>query len=310
MIEGVKLNSNEVTRLLECLIDAEFKFFLTGSRFFNPTKEGERDWDFYAENSVQIKQYLDSLGFELTEDDPAYIGDPNAIQLYRIFPNRIDHIDVQLVDDIDAKHTVQRELKASGLLMLMGNKEYRKRLWHIGLNVYKAGKTSNKIDNLISGLKNKRTLSLNGGKISIVDLDETIDEGHTIESLIHNGELIRLIRWYRGKTGAGLKEAKDVIEYNLPGWKVNLTRDNLTFNTSYRTGGIDYIPLDLVIEVWSAGPGGRRVTATISELVSTNNKIPIIKWIRNTANLGLKEAKDLVEANWKDWSRQLGCYKV
>ena len=88
----------------------------------------------------------------------------------------------------------------------------------------------------------------------------------TVRSLLAQGRKIEAVRIYREQTGVGLAEAKDAVE--------RLER-----------GAID---------------GGATVASDFDqqllELLAKGKKIPAIKLYRERTNVGLKEAKDAVEA--------------
>jgi ribosomal protein L7/L12 len=88
---------------------------------------------------------------------------------------------------------------------------------------------------------------------------EAIQQGNTIEA----------IKRLRLATGLGLKEAKDVIDRHLAGSPVQLKRE--TRPTS--------------------------VPAAVTEALNRGNKIEAIRLMREATSLGLKEAKDAVEAH-------------
>ena len=314
MIEGIKISS-DVNNILDKLDKSQYKFWLTGSRYFE--EKTDCDWDFYSESSQGIIYFLQELGFKCCDNDPSYIG-VDSLKVYRIFPETEEHIDIQLVDDINEKHVCQRELKkVLSNNVVVFSKSIRTKLWRAAHNVYNAGKTAVTVSAMINNYReNERQLPVIGSPfMQYINPDDTFcsvsnEELRSLKNSILNREIINLIKWYRGKTKAGLKEAKDVIEANIDTWismLMGYNGDVLLFDSSCDTGELDFIPLDKEIEVRSAGPGGSQVKATIRELISTDNRMPVIKWLRKAADLGLKETKDLVDQHWDGWRRQLGC---
>jgi ribosomal protein L7/L12 len=98
-----------------------------------------------------------------------------------------------------------------------------------------------------------------------------IEEGslpaNVLEAL-HHGQTIEAIKLLRQATGLGLKEAKDAVDAYMQGLPVSMPT------------------------------GAREVSLPASVLMAlqTGNKIQAIKLLREKTGLGLKEAKDAVEA--------------
>ncbi len=86
------------------------------------------------------------------------------------------------------------------------------------------------------------------------------------------GDKINAIKIYRKETGVGLKEAKDAVEGMMVGLKAS------------RTAGSDQA-------------GERYVDpAELQHLISAGKRLQAIKYYRETTGVGLKEAKDAVDA--------------
>jgi ribosomal protein L7/L12 len=100
-----------------------------------------------------------------------------------------------------------------------------------------------------------------------IDLDQ-------IQQLTRAGKKIEAIKLVREQTGLGLKEAKDAVEAIDRGETVELT-----LRATSTTHGVSGVDLD-----------------QINELLLQNKKIEAIKLYREQTGLGLKEAKDAVEA--------------
>ncbi len=101
-----------------------------------------------------------------------------------------------------------------------------------------------------------------------------------IEQLVREGKKIEAIKLFRGLTGAGLKEAKDVID--------RMDRGDVSTAANYAaTAG----PL----EITSSTPDHAGQIEKIGRLLKAGNKIEAIKVYRETFGVGLKEAKDAVE---------------
>lgn len=97
---------------------------------------------------------------------------------------------------------------------------------------------------------------------------------HQIPAAVHEalqrGEILEAIKHLREATGLGLKEAKDVVEALQKGGTVNISMEVKSETTT------------LSPEALAALQNG--------------NKIEAIKLVREQMGLGLKEAKDVVEA--------------
>jgi ribosomal protein L7/L12 len=89
-----------------------------------------------------------------------------------------------------------------------------------------------------------------------------------IEAL-HRGETIEAIKLLRVATGLGLKEAKDVID--------GYADDKLATSRAILPTG--------------------QLSASVVEALQQGNKIEAIKRLREQTGLGLKEAKDAVDAS-------------
>jgi ribosomal protein L7/L12 len=95
-----------------------------------------------------------------------------------------------------------------------------------------------------------------------------------IQQLLRAGKKIDAIKLVREQTGLGLKEAKDAVEAIERGETVDLTLR--ATSTTHVVSGIDL--------------------NQVNELLLQDKKIEAIKLVREQTGLGLKEAKDVVEA--------------
>ena len=87
------------------------------------------------------------------------------------------------------------------------------------------------------------------------------------------GETIAAIKLLRERTGLGLKEAKEVIDQHLSGNPVALAAGARV--------GMGEVPLP----------------ATVVAALQGGNKIEAIRLLREATGLGLKEAKDVIDAS-------------
>ncbi|WP_158624488.1 hypothetical protein [Corallococcus sp. CA041A] len=100
-----------------------------------------------------------------------------------------------------------------------------------------------------------------------------------LAELIESGQMINAIKLYRQLHGCGLKEAKDAVE---------AMRDGRARMESLEPSGLS----------------GPEVNDAIERAVRSNNLIQAIKLYRDQHGVGLKEAKDAVEAMRADLLRR------
>jgi ribosomal protein L7/L12 len=93
-----------------------------------------------------------------------------------------------------------------------------------------------------------------------------------LESLVYAGQKIEAIRLYREQTGCGLREAKDAVEAFERG----------------DTASLAFVP--------PPPPDAQSTIAQIEEWVQRGNKINAIKTYREFTGVGLKIAKDVIDA--------------
>lgn len=111
---------------------------------------------------------------------------------------------------------------------------------------------------------------LEGRPVEITKITVTSTEmGEGLTKLIRNGDKIGAIKQYREMTDAGLKEAKEAIEAMFEGRPVEISTKKAVKS---------------------------EIGADIVELVDSGNKIEAIKRLREQTGLGLKEAKDAIDA--------------
>ncbi|WP_102194104.1 ribosomal protein L7/L12 [Microbacterium aurantiacum] len=114
-----------------------------------------------------------------------------------------------------------------------------------------------------------------------------------IDRLMAAGKKVQAIKVLRDHAKLGLKEAKDRIDH----WSISTTAAHIAAvsNTSPTRSSISNA------HSGSALPAA--VVAEVDRLIAANQKITAIKLVRERTGLGLKEAKDLVEARGSGRSR-------
>jgi ribosomal protein L7/L12 len=106
------------------------------------------------------------------------------------------------------------------------------------------------------------------------------DQYDDIRGLVQSGRKIEAIKLYRERYGVGLAEAKDVIDELSAG-------KNVTFPTPKTI-----IPPDLD----DSGQPNEALYSTFYILIRDGRKIEAIKLYREVYSVGLKEAKDVIDA--------------
>lgn len=107
-----------------------------------------------------------------------------------------------------------------------------------------------------------------------------------VHAALQSGDIIEAIKLLRAATGMGLKEAKDCIEASQRGDAVSFPSANFENDDPFPS---------------LSRPAG--YTAEVLTAMQQGNKIEAIKLMREHTGLGLKEAKDAVEA-WPGWALQ------
>ncbi len=106
------------------------------------------------------------------------------------------------------------------------------------------------------------------------------DKLATLHNLISTGRTIEAIKLYREATGVGLREAKDAVE---------------SMEESMRSGAPVSIPATLE-QAAAHHRSPIEEPGSLEAMIFAGQKIQAIKLYRESTGLGLKEAKDAVEA--------------
>ena len=115
---------NDVQRVLNQMDTSEYKFYLTGSRFFGGCQVNESDYDFFVESTPQIVVFLYNLGFKDITASSMYKD-----SLIHVIMRHPTGIDVQVVNNIYLKIKAQALLKELGIFTWLTDKNYRRVLW-------------------------------------------------------------------------------------------------------------------------------------------------------------------------------------
>jgi ribosomal protein L7/L12 len=159
-----------------------------------------------------------------------------------------------------------------------------------------------------------------------VDLDWDATQDADFQDALARGNKIEAIKIYREKTGLGLKESKDAVEYYVAGGEATKKRRRIP-DTDSAAGVRDLLEegrKDEAIELYAKFAGVDQYTAEdaveqieremrlgddtkdaegltasdrdeIHQLLERGNKIEAIKIYRDRTGLGLKESKDVID---------------
>ena len=155
-----------------------------------------------------------------------------------------------------------------------------------------------------------------------VEIDSLATGDPEFQEYLQQNKKIEAIKRYRGLTGLGLKESKDVVEYLMAYPDAPLKKRRHASATPEPAGlrdlvaggsideaidiyqkfaGVDYYSAkDAVGAIQSeleGGDGGETddLDARVARLVADGHKIEAVKLYREATGLGLKEAKDAVD---------------
>ncbi len=160
-----------------------------------------------------------------------------------------------------------------------------------------------------------------------VDLDWEATHDADFQDALARGVKIEAIKIYREKTGLGLKESKDAVEYYLAGGEATKKRRQIpdadsaagvrdlleegrrdeAIDLYAKFAGVDqYTAIDAVDQIeremrlGDEAKDHEGLTASdreaVQQLVERGNKIEAIKIYREKSGLGLKESKDVIDA--------------
>ena len=110
---------------IETLNKSQFKFYLTGSRYFG-NATATSDWDFFVQDSPMVRKWLESEGYwhgtKFNEEDPHYVDDFMTV-LYQC-----GNVHIQVIQYVDWKYRTQVFLKNFPWNTV--EKNHRDRVWN------------------------------------------------------------------------------------------------------------------------------------------------------------------------------------
>lgn len=121
-----------------CLLDSEFEFYLTGSRFFG-TQTEDSDWDFFVGYSKEVVAFLIENNFRIVNDSE--YEDSNTVAVYRYMDkfNRPSMcVDVQVVLNPAMKEDIQNKIKPVIRNSAIKDKEAMRLMWNVAYRLSKS----------------------------------------------------------------------------------------------------------------------------------------------------------------------------
>ena len=138
-------NFNEMLpEILNTIHGSTFVFYPTGSRFFGGNVAAEADWDFFVEDSTDVRLFLELHGF--VSNDMECYDDCNSAAVYTYHGDYssdkgLGKIDVQLIpaNRMGSKMLVQKILREKyGSIGIPGDKAARREIWHLMFHALRA----------------------------------------------------------------------------------------------------------------------------------------------------------------------------
>jgi ribosomal protein L7/L12 len=191
-----------------------------------------------------------------------------AIELYRadsgVGPAEAKDVVDAIQAGLSAKTTPTGTVDVARIQQLLGE---RRRMYAIQLYREQTGVTLSQAVTAVDAIAAGREPPAVDGRLSGDDLA-------SVRSQIERGNKIAAIKLYRERTGLGLKEAKDAVEIIARGGEPPVAA---------MARAMHNVPASVDL-------------AAIQDLLRAGNKIEAIKQYRTVTGLGLKEAKDAVDA--------------
>lgn len=126
------------------LRESNHEFYVTGSRFFG-TEHFFSDWDFFVQDSYEVRQFLDSIGFRrMSITETGYSEDSTIVEVWNSFDSqfyeddRDNEVQVQLVKNAELKNKVQWALFKQYGKEFTKDKSEAKKLWDLALGIAEA----------------------------------------------------------------------------------------------------------------------------------------------------------------------------
>jgi len=98
--------SERTHSLISILEASQFEFYLTGSRFFGKEQSHSSDFDFFVQDSPEVRTWLTKQGFKACL---SYQEDQLIDIVYQNYKDGI-WVDVQCINDIEVKKIAQEGL--------------------------------------------------------------------------------------------------------------------------------------------------------------------------------------------------------
>ncbi len=118
-----------IDKIIHGICNSEFKFYLTGSRYFGNYNQGS-DHDFFVNNSAEVREFLNKLGFKLVDTVEVQYNDTNTHGVLELEVRSIK-IHVQLVENASLKHSIQLLILESHLMYAIKDKGDKRRFWNL-----------------------------------------------------------------------------------------------------------------------------------------------------------------------------------
>lgn len=141
-----------LNRDLFSICSSVHKFGLTGSRFFGGYDE-KSDWDFFVKNNSDVRLFLEELGFQ-EEKFTGYTDELTVMVMRKYYysckfyvdqhSDDCQHVDIQLVSDFELKEKASKILLRNFRGTLPGDKDDRKSLWNMAIELAKVTEDSSK----------------------------------------------------------------------------------------------------------------------------------------------------------------------
>lgn len=136
----------KLSSIIEVMNQSTHDFYLTGSRFWNNHKNENADWDFFVNDSYEVRFFLKNLNFEFISNSSTYSdGQCNGLMEFyneKPVPEKNDIIEEKIHIQLVINSSVKKEVQ----LILFENfpngfvdKVTARLMWKLGLECYNKG---------------------------------------------------------------------------------------------------------------------------------------------------------------------------